>query len=184
MLIANSKTKECSVLATIGGIAVSVHGLDKCITETHISSVTTRFSRSQVRKMTPKLMSRFHLHENPLALSSGDVDSCCEKSVKTFSHLSCHELSKAWRERESGDEQGDKGGIDQASDGKGRAAGSLIALSVVCIFTSVMVKTTKGHAKNVSVFLVRILRIILGAPFFDNGAAIRTHILTFSTRIC
>lgn len=63
------------------------------------------------------------------------LDSYCQKSVKTFSYLSCHELSKAWRERESGDEQGDEGGIHQASDGKGGAVGSLISVSVtVCTY--------------------------------------------------
>lgn len=57
--------------------------------------------------------------------------------MKAFSHLSCHELSEAWRERESGDEQGDEGGIHQASDGKGRAAGSLISASVtLCAYLS------------------------------------------------
>lgn len=81
-------------------------------------------------KLTDKLTSHFSLHYSHVALSGGDADSYCQESVKTFSHLSCHELSKARRERESGDEQGDEGGIHQASDGKGRAAGSLISVSV------------------------------------------------------
>lgn len=46
------------------------------------------------------------------------------KRARTFSHLSCHELSEARREGERGHQQGDEGGVDQASDGKGRAAGS------------------------------------------------------------
>lgn len=72
-----------------------------------------------------------------LAVSSRGVDPYCQESVKTFSHLSCHELSKAWRERESGDQQGDEGGIHQASDGKGRAGGSLKSMSVkLCEYLS------------------------------------------------
>lgn len=70
---------------------------------THTSPVPTRVPRSQLCKLTHKLMSHFNLHYNHLALRGGGVDSYCQKSVKTFSHLSCHELSKAWRERESGD---------------------------------------------------------------------------------
>lgn len=97
-------------------------------------SVPTSSPRSQVRELTHKLMSHFRLHYNHLGLT---LDSYCHKSVKTFSHLSCHELSKAWGERESGDEQGDEGGIHQASDRKGRAAGSLISVSVTwCVYLS------------------------------------------------
>lgn len=61
---------------------------------------------------------------------------------KLCSHLSCHELSEARRERERGHEQGDEGGIHQASDGKGRAAGSLISVSVtsLCARLSLVVR--------------------------------------------
>lgn len=66
--------------------------------------------------------------------NSGLMYLYCQKSAKTCSHLSSHELSKAWRERESGDQQGDQCGIHQAPDRKGWTAGSL--MGVVCLTVS------------------------------------------------
>lgn len=56
--------------------------------------------------------------------------SYCQKSVKTFSHLSSHELPEARRERERGDQQGDECGIHQTPDRKRGTAGSLMGVPV------------------------------------------------------
>lgn len=52
-------------------------------------------------------------------------------SVKAFSHLPGHELAKARREREGGDQQGDQGGIHQAPDRKRRTVGSLMGVPAI-----------------------------------------------------
>lgn len=54
--------------------------------------------------------------------------------MKAFSHLSSHELPEARRERERGDQQGDKCRIHQTPDRKRRTAGSLMGVLVkLCI---------------------------------------------------
>lgn len=59
--------------------------------------------------------------------------SYCQRSVKTFSHLSGHELAQARREREGGDQQGDEGRIHQAPDRKRRTVGSLMGVPVTLV---------------------------------------------------
>lgn len=62
--------------------------------------------------------------------------SYCQRSVKLFSHLSSHELPEAWREREGGDQQGDKCRIHQAPDRKRWTVGSLMGVPVTkCVHT-------------------------------------------------
>lgn len=52
----------------------------------------------------------------------------CQRSVKVFFHLSSHELSEARRERECGDQQGDKRRIHQTPDRKRWTVGSLMSV--------------------------------------------------------
>lgn len=62
--------------------------------------------------------------------------SYCQRRVKLFSHLSSHELPEARREREGGDQQGDKCRIHQTPNRKRWTVGSLMGAPVTtCVHT-------------------------------------------------
>lgn len=90
--------------------------------------ILRNFNSHQVTSVGHKLISSsdFSYNDHHWSTNGRFMYLYCQKSAKTCSHLSSHELSQAWRKRESGDQQGDQCGIHQAPDRKGWTAGSLM----------------------------------------------------------
>lgn len=93
------------------------------------------------------------------------MPSCCQNSVKTFSHLSGHELPKARRECERGDQQGDERGVHQAPDRKRRTAGSLMGGSVPPYMHNWFLSDEERRTLNSSMSYVRLTQFTQGQDF-------------------
>lgn len=109
-----------------------------------------------------------------------NMTSCCQSSVKTFSHLSSHELPKAWRECESGDQQGDECGIHQAPDRKRGTAGSLMGGPVPPYKHNWFLSDEDRRTINSSLSYVKLTQFTQGQDF----RVLHYHLWHFSAAIC